>query len=103
MQIPSILGGFETFQKHFFFIFLEPGKKKSEISGKIGFFSGKNRFYWKNRRFFSDFFTSDFSFPKSFPTQPKTDFSPKNWPEKTIFLSLIRIDVTSEILLKPKC
>ena len=68
MSISSILGGFRSN----FFIFLEPGKKS-------GFFE-------KN---FSYFFTSDFSFPKSFPTQPKTDFSPKNRPEKTIFLSLV--------------
>ena len=59
-----------------FFIFLEPGKK-SEI-----FFSRKNR------RFFSDFFTHDFSIPKSFPAPPKSDFSPKNRPKLAIFLSL---------------
>ena len=63
-----------------FFIFLEPGKK-SEI-----FFRKILVFYRKNRRFFSDFFTSDFSIPKSFPAPPKSDFSSKS----AIFLSLLR-------------
>ena len=69
-----------------FFIFLEPGKK-SEI-----FFSRKNRdfsenigIYQKIRRFFADFFTSDFSTRKSFPASPKTDFSLKNQSKKSIF------------------
>ena len=52
------------------------------------YFSGKNRFFPKNCQFFSDFFTFEFSFPKSFPTQLKIDFSSKNRPKKTIFLSL---------------
>ena len=37
MPLPGILGGFETRQKHFFFTFLEPGKKSEN------FFSKKNR------------------------------------------------------------
>ena len=52
------------------------------------FFFQENRFFPKNRRFFSDFFTSDFSFSKSFPTQPKTDFSSKNRPKKNDFFVL---------------
>ena len=71
-------------QKFFF------SRKYRFFSGKICFFPGKKSvFFLKKRRFFSDFFTSDFSFPKSFPTQPKTDFSPKNQPKKMIFLSLV--------------
>ena len=83
-----------------FFIFLEP-RKKSEI-----FFSRKNRdfsvkigkhrylsenigFYQKNRRFFADFFISDFSIPISFPAPPKSDISPKNRPKSAIFLSMV--------------
>ena len=72
MSISGILDGFETLKKQFFHIF---GTKE-----KIGF-------YRKNRRFFSDFFTSNFFFLKSFPIQLKIDFSPKNRPKKSIFLS----------------
>ena len=90
MPLSGILGGCETRKKQFFHIFGAKKKtgKKSEI-----FFPGKIGIYRKKRRFFSDFFTSDFSFPKSFPTQQKTDFSPKNRQKKTIFLSLVVTDV----------
>ena len=100
MPLPTILDGFDSLQKQLFSYFWSQGKK-SKISDNIGFFgkyrgfSGKYRAFSgnieksaKNLRFFADFFTNDFSFPKSFPTQPKTDFSPKNRPKKPIFWSL---------------
>ena len=75
-----------------FCIFLESGKnQKKKFPGKIGFFWRKIGFYRKNRRFFTDFFFSDFSTAKSFPGPPKSDFSPKNRPISTIFLSLLSI------------
>ena len=52
--------GSKPFRRKFFHIF---GVRK------------KIRNFRKNRRFFSDFFSSDFFFPKSFPTQPKTEKS----------------------------
>ena len=79
-----------------FFIFLEP-EKKSEIffprknrdfSVKIGILSGNIGFYRKNRRFFADFFISDFFISISFPAPPKSDISPKNRPKSAIFLSM---------------
>ena len=87
-----------------FFIFFEPRKKqgknhKFEISGKIDFFreksgfflenwffSRKNRVFPENRQFFSNFCTSDFSFPKSFPTQPKTVFAEKSAEKNDFFV-----------------
>ena len=62
--------GLNPFRSNFFFIFLEPREKIRNIG---------------------DFFTNNFTFPKSFPIQPKTDFSPKNRPKKTIFWSLGKI------------
>ena len=82
MALPDIFGGFETRQKQFFIFQIFFFQEKSV------FFRENIGFFPKNRRFFSDLFTSDFSFPKSFPTKPKTDFSPKNRLKKTIFLSL---------------
>ena len=46
--------------------------------------------------FFTDFFANDFSTRKSFPTPPKTDFSPKNRPKKSIFLSLAGMRLVRE-------
>ena len=97
MSLLGIFGGFETRHEQIFHTFLEP-RKKSEIFfsrknrdflEKIGILSGNIGIYRKNRRFFSDFFTSDFSTRKSFPAPPKTDFSLKNRSKKTIFLSMI--------------
>ena len=67
-----------------------PGKigKNRFLSVKIGFFRGKIGFYRKNRRFFADFFFSDFSTAISFPGPPISDFSPKNPPISAIFCSL---------------
>ena len=88
-----------------FYIFLESRKKqgKNQKFRKISVFSRKYRVFsgnigksMKNRRFFADFFINDISFSKSFPTQPKTDFSPKNRPKKPIFWSL------TTLLTKPK-
>ena len=45
----------------------------------------------KNRRFFAEIFSVDFSTAKSFPGPPKSDFSPKNRPISAIFLSLDKI------------
>ena len=78
MPLLAILDGFETLKKQLFSYFWS--------QGKISVFFGEIS---ENRRFFADFFTNDFSFPKSFPTQPKTDFSSKNRPKKTIFWSLV--------------
>ena len=71
-------------------------QEKSVFFGKYRYFIGKYRYlsekigiYRKNRRIFSDFFTPDFSIPKSFPAPPKSDFSPKNRPKSAIFLSLL--------------
>ena len=67
---------FETIQKQFFSYFWSQRKnQKKNFPEKISFFP-------KNQRFFSTFFTFDFSFLKSFPTPLKTDFSPKNWPNQ---------------------
>ena len=62
----------------------------SQISEKIGFFREKSDFFGKmseffdfsakNRRFFAEIFSVDFSTAKSFPGLPKSDFSPKNRP-----------------------
>ena len=75
MPLPGILGGFETRQKHFFFTFLEPGKK----SGKIGFFfrkkSGFIGIYPKNRRFFAKIFSNDFFHGFFFSLPPTTEKS----------------------------
>ena len=85
-----------------FFIFLEPGKKleifffqeKSGFFEKYRYFIGKYRYlsenigiYRKNRQFFVDFFTSDFSTRKSFPAPPK------NRSKKPIFLSIATAEV----------
>ena len=45
VPLPSILGGFETLQKHFFEIFgaIEQKEKVGEISKKIG----KTKFRWR--------------------------------------------------------
>ena len=76
-----------------FSYFWSQGKSREKIRN---FFFQENQvfsenigIYLKNQRFFSDFFTSDFSTRKSFPAPPKTDFSPKNRPKKMIFLSMI--------------
>ena len=80
MSLSGILGRFETRHKQFFHIF---GAKE-----KI-----RNFFFpEKNRRFFFDFFTSDFSTRKSFPVPLKTNFSTKNRPKKTIFLSMSKTE-----------
>ena len=76
--------------------------EKSVFIGKNRFLSEKNRFYrkksvlsekigfiGKNRRFFADFFFSDFSTAKSFPSPPISDFSPKNRPISAKFCSLV--------------
>ena len=85
--------------------------KNRIFSGKIGFFREKSDFFGKISdffrkigdfcRFFSDFFTEDFSTRKSFPPPPKTDFSPKNRPKKSIFLSLAL--TKGKGLFEPKC
>ena len=69
-----------------FCIFLESGKKskKKNFQEKSVFFGEKSVFIGK----IADFFFSDFSTAKSFPSPPKSDFSPKNRPISTIFLSL---------------
>ena len=95
MSLPGILSGFETRQKQIFHIFGTREKIRKKIfQEKSGFFS-KNRylsenigFYWKNRRFFADFFISDFSISISFPAPLKSDISPKNRPKSAIFLSM---------------
>ena len=88
MPLPSILSVFETHQKQFFHIFGAKEKNKKKNFQEKMIFIGKNRFLLEKSAIFLRFFTSDFSFPKSFPIQPKTDFSPKNRPKKMIFLSL---------------
>ena len=87
MPLPGIFGGFKTHQKHFFFTFLEPGKKSENFfSRKNWFFFGKNRdlseiigIFPKNRRFFAEIFLNHFSMDFSSPLQPitekSTDFS----------------------------
>ena len=100
--------GSKPVRSNFFHIFGAKGKnQKFFFPGKIGFI-GKNRYlsenigiYRKDRRFFSDFFTSDFFFPKSFPTQPKTDFSPKNRSKKPIFTSLVTLQLADRSLKHP--
>ena len=72
-------------------------RKNRDFSEKIGILSGNIGIYRKNRRFFSDFFTSDFSIRKYFPAPPKTDFLPKNRPKKTIFLSMFIDDVKASL------
>ena len=62
-------------------------REKSDFFGKISDFFRKIGDFC---RFFSDFFAEDFSTRKSFPPPPKTDFSPKNRPKKSIFLSLVK-------------
>ena len=98
MPLPAILEGFDFLQKQFFSYFWSQGKNREKIKnfekyrffpGNIGFFREISEKSAKNRRFFADFFTNNFSFSKSFPTQPKTDFSPKNRPKKPIFWSLV--------------
>ena len=87
-----------------FFIFFEPRKKQGKIINlkfkeksiffgknrgfflENWFFSRKNWVFPENRQFFSNFFTSDFSFPKSFPTQPKTVFAEKSAEKNDFFV-----------------
>ena len=49
MPLPSILGGFETRQKHFW---SQEKNQKIFFSGKIGFFSGKIGFFQEKSVFF---------------------------------------------------
>ena len=81
----------------------------SQISEKIGFFREKSDFFGKmseffdfsakNRRFFAEIFSVDFSTAKSFPGPPKSDFSPKNRPISAIFLSLVETSVISIFMM----
>ena len=59
----------------------------SQISEKFGFFRENVGIF----RFFAEIFSVDFSTAKSFPGPPKSDFSPKNRPISTIFLSLLQL------------
>ena len=83
VPFPGILGGFETHQKQFFAYFWSQEKNQKKKN-----FQEKSVFIRKNRRFFADFFFSDFSIPISFLAPPKSDFSPKNRPKSAIFLSM---------------
>ena len=72
-------------------------RKYRFLSVKIGFFRRKIGFYRKKSDFIGKigdfspiFFFSDFSTAKSFPSPPKSDFSPKNRPISAIFCSLIK-------------
>ena len=89
MSLPGIFGGFETRQKQSFHIFGNREKIRNFFSRKNRYLSEKIGIYRKNRRFFSDFFTPDFSIPKSFPAPPKSDFSQKNPPKSAIFWSMV--------------
>ena len=91
MPFPGILGGFETCQKQFFTYFWSQEKNKKKNFQEKSVFIRKIGFYQKNRRFFTDFFFSDFSIPISFPAPPKSDFSPKNRPKSAIFLSMVQM------------
>ena len=95
MSLLGILGGFKTHQKQIFHIFGTKekirnffSKKNRDFSEKIGILSGNIGIYRKNRRFFADFFISDFFILISFPAPPKSDISPKNRPKLAIFLSM---------------
>ena len=108
MPLPGILGGFETYQKQFFHIFGAREKikiffflEKSGFFGKYRYLSEKIGIYRKNRRFFFDFFTPDFSIPKSFPAPPKSDFSQKNRPKSAIFCSMVASLPIKEMVLLP--
>ena len=61
-----------------------------QISGKIGFFSGKYRIFRRKigdfSRFFPDFFSSDFFWSKSFPCRLKNRFFADKSTEKSNFL-----------------
>ena len=66
--------------KVIFYIFLESGKKSKKI-------------FFQKIDFFLPIFFPNFSTAKSFSGPSKSDFSPKNRPISTIFLSLVKTAV----------
>ena len=72
----------------FAYFWSQEKNKNKKFPGKIGFFSGINRFLSEKSAIFHRFFFSDFSIPISFPAPPKSDFSSKNRPKSAIFLSM---------------
>ena len=67
----------------------------SQISEKIGFFREKSDFFGKMSEFF-DFLAKN-RLVKSFSGPPKSDFSPKNRPISTIFLSLAESEPSTSL------